>query len=426
MPIFTVAAVFEMMLFTNSETKVRGILDPVMTFVNEAVNGIREVKAFALENRVTQNVRDKIKASLEKEMLKQALAQGLTQGGVQAVQLSFYAFAFWLGAKLIEDGDITFKKMNTALWALAFAASGLGTAASFFGDQGKANAAKSRIFELIDRVPPIETKPFEKMITPKKFVNQSCRGDIEFQNIKFAYPTRLGATVFKSLNFKINAGSTVAFVGSSGSGKSTVVALLERFYDPLSGTISLDGDMNIDNIDLKWLRSHISMVGQEPRLFNTTVFENIAYSNPDNVTIDQVKRAARAAHCDFIDSLEQGYDTVVGENGSKLSGGQKQRVAIARAILNQPKILLLDEATSALDNESEKIVQESLYEIMKSDSCTTIVIAHKLSTIVNADCIFVIDNEGSGSRVVESGTHKELMAKGGKYKALYDAYSSDK
>mgnify|MGYP001405987044 CR=1 FL=1 len=403
MPIFTVAAILEMVLFTGSESKVRGVLDPVMTFVNEAVSGIREVKAFAMEKRVTENVRNRMKESMEKEMRKQALIQGMTQALVQAVQMSFYAFAFWLGARLIEDGEITFKKMNVALWALAFAASGLGTAASFFGDQGKANAAKSRIFELIDRVPKIQSKPFDKMIVPKEFTveHNGLKGDIEFQNVKFAYPTRLAATVFQNLSMKIHAGSTVAFVGSSGSGKSTVVALLERFYDPLSGTITLDGKVKADEIDLKWLRSQISMVGQEPRLFNTTVFENIAYSNPDDVTIDDVKRAAKAAHCDFIDSLEHGYDTVVGENGSKLSGGQKQRIAIARAILNQPKILLLDEATSALDNESEKIVQESLYEIMKSSTCTTVVIAHKLSTIVNADCIFVIDNEGSGSRVVE-------------------------
>lgn len=326
MPIFTVAAILEMVLFTGSESKIRGVLDPVMSFVNEAVSGIREVKAFAMENRVTKNVRDKMKESMEKEMTKQALIQGCTQGLVQAVQMSFYAFAFWLGARLIENGDITFKKMNVALWALAFAASGLGTAASFFGDQGKANAAKSRIFELIDRVPKIESKPFDKMVVPNEFASSTCKGDIEFQNVKFAYPTRLGATVFESLSLKIPSGSTVAFVGSSGSGKSTVVALLERFYDPLSGTINLDGKIKIDEIDLKWLRSQISMVGQEPRLFNTTVFENIAYSNPDDVMIDDVKRAAKAAHCDFIDSLEDGYDTVVGENGSKLSGGQKQRV----------------------------------------------------------------------------------------------------
>ena len=312
MPIFTVAAILEMVLFTGSETKVRGVLDPVMTFVNEAVSGIREVKAFAMEKRVTENVRKKMKESMEKEMRKQALIQGLTQGLVQAVQMSFYAFAFWLGAKLIEDGEITFKKMNVALWALAFAASGLGTAASFFGDQGKANAAKSRIFELIDRVPKIQSKPFDKMVVPTEFsAEHGLKGDIEFQNVKFAYPTRLAATVFQNLSMKIHAGSTVAFVGSSGSGKSTVVALLERFYDPLSGTVTLDGKAEIDKIDLKWLRSQISMVGQEPRLFNTTVFENIAYSNPDDVTIDDVKRAAKAAHCDFIDSLEHGYDTVV-------------------------------------------------------------------------------------------------------------------
>lgn len=435
MPVFGVAGAMEVVLFTNSEGNIRDVMGPALSFVNEAVAGIREVKAFGLERRVTEIVRESLRGTIESEMKKQAFVQGGAQGAVQCVTLCFYAFAFWLGAKLIEDGELTFKNLNMALWGLALSATGMGTATSFFGDQGKANAAKKRIFTLIDRVPSIDSKPWNTdTACPRSSIAPSalktCRGEIEMRHVRFAYPTRQNAPIFNDISLKIRSEQTIAFVGSSGCGKSTAIQLFERFYDPIAssskenvGRILLDG-IDIREMDVKWLRQQMSMVGQEPKLFNMSVYDNIALGKP-GASRDDIVRAAKAAHChSFVMNLEDQYDTNVGERGSKLSGGQKQRVAIARAILKEPKILLLDEATSALDNESEKIVQDSLNAIAKTSSCTTIIVAHKLSTIVDADCIFVFENDGDGAVVVERGTHRELIELDGKYKALYDAFNN--
>ena len=211
---------------------------------------------------------------------------------------------------------------------------------------------------------------------------------------------------------------TVALVGESGSGKSTVIALLERFYDPDSGRISLDG-IEIKSLKVSWLRDQMGLVGQEPLLFNDTIRANITYGKHGDVTEEEVMAVAKAAKAhEFISSLPEGYDTVVGEKGIQLSGGQKQRVAIARAIIKDPKILLLDEATSALDAESERIVQDALDRVMVSR--TTIVVAHRLSTIKGADMIAVL-KEG---KVVEKGRHEALMCiKGGAYASLVELHS---
>eukprot|EP00940_MAST-03C_sp_MAST-3C-sp2_P001573 g1573.t1 len=438
MPIFIVAGAMEVMMFASSEGKIRGEMNPVLTFVNESIAGIREVKAFAMEQRVIDNVREKLSVSIDKQMYKQALVQGITQGLIQAVQMSFYAFAFYYGSRLLEDGEIDFETMNLALWGLAFAATGCGTSASFFGDQGKANAAKSKIFELIDRVPPIDSRPWNddgSCAAPIAPTGKDAReGNIELRSVRFAYPTRRSAAIFDGISLRMEAGKSYAFVGSSGSGKSTVIQLLERFYDPCvsgdgktseskgAGAILLDGE-DLRTYDVKWLRQRLGLVGQEPKLFHMSFFENIAMGKKD-ATREEVICAAKAAHAhDFIMATENGYDTDVGVAGSKISGGQKQRVAIARTIISSPSILLLDEATSALDNESEKIVQASIDNILNSSKCTSIIIAHRLTTVRNVDRIFVFENKGDGAIVVESGTHNALIRKGGKYKALYDAYT---
>jgi len=240
----------------------------------------------------------------------------------------------------------------------------------------------------------------------------------------------------------IPSGKVVALVGSSGSGKSSVIQLLERFYDPISykedkidgktefvvvkegnGVVRVDGK-DMKESDCRWLRSNFGLVGQEPVLFNDTVYNNIALGKP-GCTREDVEEAAKNANAyDFITKLQDGFDTMVGNAGSKVSGGQKQRIAIARALVGKPKILLLDEATSALDNESEKIVQASLDELVKASGGerTTIIIAHRLSTIREADVICVLENSGDGSKVVEMGSHDELMNLGQKYKALVEAY----
>jgi len=247
------------------------------------------------------------------------------------------------------------------------------------------------------------------------------RGRIEFNDVTFQYPTRQETKVFNGFSLIVEAGKTVALVGPSGSGKSTAVQLLERFYDPTGGNITLDGN-NVRDLNVKWLRQQIGLVGQEPCLFACTIRENIAYGNPD-ATKEQIEQAARNANAhEFISSFPDGYETNVGDHGAQLSGGQKQRIAIARALVKKPKILLLDEATSALDSDSESVVQEALDRLLQEGTMTTIVIAHRLSTIRNADLIAVVDK----GIIVEQGPHDELMAKHGHYWLLVDAQTAKK
>jgi ATP-binding cassette, subfamily B (MDR/TAP), member 1 len=236
-------------------------------------------------------------------------------------------------------------------------------------------------------------------------------GHIQFRNVDFSYPSRPDVVILDRFSLNFPAGKIVALVGGSGSGKSTVVSLIERFYEPLSGSILLDGH-DIKELDVKWLRRQIGLVNQEPALFATSIRENILYGKGD-ATAEEINHAAKLSEAiTFINHLPDRYETQVGERGIQLSGGQKQRIAISRAILKNPSILLLDEATSALDAESEKSVQEALDRVMVGR--TTVVIAHRLSTIRNADTIAVVD----GGRIVETGTHEQLMAN------PYSAYSS--
>jgi len=250
------------------------------------------------------------------------------------------------------------------------------------------------------------------------YTAERVNGDIVFDHVGFHYRTAKEAAL-KDINLKINAGETVAFVGRSGSGKSTLLNLLPRFYDVTEGSITLDG-LDIREYKLENLRSHIAFVGQDVVLFNDTVAHNIAYGSMRDADIEQIKRAAESAYADeFIAELKDGYQTMVGERGLMLSGGQRQRIAIARALLADAPLLILDEATSALDTESERFIQSSLEELMKNR--TTLVIAHRLSTIENADKIIVLDD----GRIVETGTHQQLLDNNGHYAALHQMQFAD-
>lgn len=245
------------------------------------------------------------------------------------------------------------------------------------------------------------------------------KGFIELKKVKFSYPSRPTVQVLNNVSLQIQPGQTVALVGESGCGKSSIIALIERFYDPSGGQIFID-HVDIKRLNLKWLRQRIGLVQQEPMLFNLSIKENILYAKEEASEAEMIEAAKAANAHTFISSLPQGYNTVVGDRGTQLSGGQKQRVAIARAILKNPSILLLDEATSALDTGSEQIVQEALDKFLATGSRTTVVVAHRLSTIKDANLIVVM-KEG---QIVEQGTQDALLLKGGLYARLLDTHKS--
>ncbi len=264
-------------------------------------------------------------------------------------------------------------------------------------------ASARRIFELIDSKPAIQNKPDAVAL-------KSFEKNIEFKNVSFAYETDF---VLKNINLTVEKGKTIALVGPSGGGKSTLADLVPRFYDPTEGEVCIDGK-SLKDYEIESLRKHMGVVTQESILFNDTIFNNIAFGNP-TVSEEAVMQAAKIANAhDFIMQAENGYQTFIGERGSKLSGGQRQRLSIARAVLKNPPILILDEATSALDSESEKLVQEALFNLMKNR--TSLVIAHRLSTIQHADEILVIQQ----GQIVERGTHESLNSQNGLYKKLVD------
>ncbi|NWR42889.1 MDR1 protein, partial [Regulus satrapa] len=342
--------------------------------------------------------------------LKKAPFYGFTYGIAQCSEYLIHAAGFRFGAWLIANCLTNFESVFIVFSAVIFAAMNVGQSSSMAPDFGKAQLSAQRIFQLLDRKPLIDSysEQGEKL--------SHFEGNIEFRNIHFVYPTRPEVQVLQGLNIKVKKGQTLALVGSSGCGKSTSIQLLERFYDPVEGQVLADG-FDTKSLHLQWLRSRLGLVSQEPILFDCSIAENIQYGdNSRLVSQEEVEEAAKAANIHaFIEKLPEKYNTRVGEKGTQLSGGQKQRIAIARALVRNPAVLLLDEATSALDTESEKIVQKALDNARQGRTC--IVIAHRLSTVQTADIIVVIQN----GRVVEQGTHSQLLAKEGHYYALVNA-----
>lgn len=363
---------------------------------NDAVSSIRTVASFCAEQRVMDLYNKKCTAPA-KHGVRQGIISGVGFGFSNFVLFCTYALIFYVGARFVEDGKAKFSDVFKVFFALTMAALGVSQSSALAPDVTKAKDSTKSIFAILDRKSKIDPSNDEGITLA------SVKGDIEFQHVSFKYPTRPDVQIFTDLCLNIHSGKTVALVGESGSGKSTVIALLERFYDPDSGKILLDG-AEIQKLKLQWLRQQMGLVSQEPILFNDTIRANIAYGKQGEASEDEIVAAAEAANAHrFISGLPQGYDTCVGERGVQLSGGQKQRIAIARAIIKQPKILLLDEATSALDAESEHVVQEALDRVMVNRS--TIVVAHRLSTIKGADAIAVVKN----GVIAEKGSHEMLM-----------------
>ncbi|ESQ34068.1 hypothetical protein EUTSA_v10006582mg [Eutrema salsugineum] len=370
----------------------------------EAMSQVRTVYAFVGEEKAINSYSNSLKKAL-KLGKRSGFAKGLGVGLTYTLLFCAWALLLWYASLLVRHGKTNGAKAFTTILNVIFSGFALGQAAPSLSAIAKGRVAAANILRMIGNN-NLETSERLEDGT----ILHNVAGKIEFHRVSFAYPSRPNM-VFENLSFTIRSGKTFAFVGPSGSGKSTIISMVQRFYEPKSGVILLDGN-DIKSLKLRWLRSQMGLVSQEPALFATTIAFNILLGK-GNATMDQIIEAAKAANADsFIKSLPNGYNTQVGEGGTQLSGGQKQRIAIARAVLRNPKILLLDEATSALDAESEKIVQQALENVMEKR--TTIVVAHRLSTIRNVDKIVVLRN----GQVMETGSHEELISRGGDYATL--------
>ncbi|CAB1346654.1 unnamed protein product [Coregonus sp. 'balchen'] len=383
-----------------------GIAAGLMAMAVARLTG-RELQAYAKAGAVADEVLyDKNLIEAQNWGVKKGTIIGMFQGYLWCIIFLCYALAFWYGSKLvIETKELSPGTLIQVFFGVLMAAMNLGQASPCLEAFASGRAAAKTIFDTIDREPEIDCFSEEGHKLDK------VKGDIEFHNVTFNYPSRPEVKILDSLSMLIRAGETTAFVGPSGSGKSTTVQLFQRFYNPKEGMLTLDGH-DIRSLNIQWLRSLIGIVEQEPVLFATTIADNIRYGRP-GVTMDDIIQATKEANAyNFIMDLPQRFDTLVGEGGGQMSGGQKQRIAIARALIRNPRILLLDMATSALDNESEAIVQEALDTARMGR--TTITIAHRLSTIRNADVIIGFEH----GRAVESGTHNDLLEKKGVYFTL--------
>ncbi|MCJ2084127.1 ABC transporter transmembrane domain-containing protein [Methylobacterium sp. J-090] len=373
-------------------------------YASEAVGAIRTMQAFGMGRaaaarfaEASENAYGAARDSIRARALLTGVAIFLISASVVGVM--------WYGAQGVLAGTMTAGQLSQFVLYAVFGASALGQLSEVYGELAQAAGAAERLGEILAAEPAIRA-PADPVALPAP-----PRGAVAFEAVRFLYPTRPEHPSLDGISFTIAPGERVALVGPSGAGKTTVLQLLLRFYDPQSGTIRVDG-VDIARADPDAVRTRLSLVPQDPTVFSGSVLENIRYGQPD-ATEAQVQRAAELAHADgFIRALPQGYATTVGERGVTLSGGQRQRVAIARAILKDAPILLLDEATSALDAESERAVQTALDTLMRGR--TTLVIAHRLATIRAADRILVLD----GGKIVESGTHETLLARGALYAQL--------
>ncbi|KAI8086524.1 P-loop containing nucleoside triphosphate hydrolase protein [Halteromyces radiatus] len=410
-PFIMFATAYESRIHRGFEDKTKKANEQSGEVAGEAIKEIRTVASLHRQ----QHFEDRFYKATERPhqlARNKAITASLGYGLHQGINIYTNAVAFYAGIRLMDNCTISFLQMFTTMMVVMISAQGVGRASVFTSVFAKAKISAIATFEVMDRTPKID--PELEGIEP-----ETINGNVDFENITFRYPARPDVPIFNGeFNLHGKANTTIALVGPSGCGKSTTIGMLQRWYDPLNGSVRVD-DHNANSFTLGNLRSHMALVGQEPTLFDLSIGDNIRYGVEEHKTVSQeeVEEACKSANIHkFIMGLPQGYNTRVGDKGSQLSGGQKQRIAIARALIRKPKILLLDEATSALDSESEKLVQAAIDKILdeKDSGRTTITIAHRLSTIQGADMICVIKD----GRVIEQGSHFELLKLNGVYSEL--------
>ncbi len=403
MPVIAVLVFLVSKRFRMISSRIQSAMGDVTHVTQEVVNGYQEVRMFGAEAAERKRMEDASHGN-RRQIMKMALTEGLSNPLVMLiVSLTFGAITgFMLNPVILET--MTTGSFITFLVASGILIKPIRQLTEVNSAIQKGIAAAESIFEIIDS---------DSEVDGGSVVRDSVQGKFEFRDINFAYPGT-GRMVLEDINFSVNPGETIALVGSSGSGKTSLVSLIPRFYNHAEGSILLDS-VDVNDFNLSNLRHHIAIVSQNVTLFNDNIFNNIAYGELAGSSVEKVQAAAKVAHAhDFIEQMEQGYNTHIGDDGVMLSGGQRQRIAIARAVLKNAPILILDEATSALDTDSERHIQAALEQLMQDR--TTFVIAHRLSTVEKADRILVMEK----GRIVEQGTHRQLLQQGGRYAQLYN------
>jgi ATP-binding cassette subfamily B protein len=376
----------------------------VTSFAAERTDAIRTVQSFGHEAREARQFAGLVENAFDTAR-RRIFQRALMTGIVILLVFGAVGLLLWIGGHDVLSGRITAGDLSAFVFYAVVVAGSAGAVSEVMGDLQRAAGAAERIAELLATRSPV-AEPAAPLVLPSPGT-----GMVSFENVSFRYPARPDAAALDHFSLQVAPGESVALVGPSGAGKTTVFSLLLRFYDPQSGKVRLDG-VDISQVRLADLRSRLAIVPQEPLLFSASARENIRYGRPD-ASGAEVRAAAETAHAlEFLEALPQGLDTFLGERGVRLSGGQRQRIAIARAILRDPSVLLLDEATSALDAESELAVQTALDRLTRNR--TTMIVAHRLATVLKADRIVVMDQ----GRIVDSGTHRELAARGGLYARL--------